>query len=212
MENLTESCIDNKMSENDKSDVAVLANGEEKDSVDKTEVREETSNNEVEQGYTGKLDKYDPSLDILIALRKGRSCIKYLICNYVSYNNLSPQFKTFTTNLDSTIIPKNIHSALECPRWKNVFMEEMKAFENNKTWEICALPKGTKLWDANGCQRDEVVNRILRYVKMTPVKGLMFRKTDRMTMEAYIDLDWARSVVDRKSTFGYIVLLYGAIL
>ena len=35
------------------------------------EVRAGTSNNEAEQGYTGKLDEYNPSLDIPIALRKG---------------------------------------------------------------------------------------------------------------------------------------------
>ncbi|KAA0032563.1 Cysteine-rich RLK (receptor-like protein kinase) 8 [Cucumis melo var. makuwa] len=95
--------------------------------------------------HTRKLDEYDPSLDIPIALRKGtRSCTKHPICNYVSYDNLSPQFRAFTASLDSTIIPKNIYTALECPEWKNVVMEEMKALEKNRTWEICALPKGHK--------------------------------------------------------------------
>ncbi|KAA0051972.1 reverse transcriptase [Cucumis melo var. makuwa] len=32
----------------------------------------------------------------------------------------------------------------ECPEWKNVIMEEMKALEKNNTWEICALPKRHK--------------------------------------------------------------------
>ena len=44
------------------------------------------------------------------------------------------------------------------------------------------------------------VNRILRYLKTTPGKGLMFRKIDRKTIKAYSDSDWARSAVDRKST------------
>ncbi|KAA0050650.1 Cysteine-rich RLK (receptor-like protein kinase) 8 [Cucumis melo var. makuwa] len=64
-------------------------------------------------GHARKLDEYDPSLDIPIALRKA--------------------------SLDSTIIPKNIYTALKCPEWKNVVMEEMKALEKNRTWEICAL-------------------------------------------------------------------------
>ncbi|KAL0560093.1 hypothetical protein IC582_000487 [Cucumis melo] len=145
MENLTKPCTNNTMSENDKSDVAVLENMEEKNRDDETEVRIETSNDEAEQGHTRKLDEYDPSLDIPIALRKGtRSCTKHPICNYVSYDNLSPQFRAFTTSLDSTIIPKNIYTALECPEWKNAVMEEMKALEKNRTWEICALPKGHK--------------------------------------------------------------------
>ncbi|KAL0561520.1 hypothetical protein IC582_001950 [Cucumis melo] len=134
MENPTEPCTNNTMSENDRSDVAVLENMEEKNRNDETEVRIETSNKEVEQGHTRKLDEYDPSLDILIALRKGtRSCTKHPICNYVSYDNLSPQFRAFTASLDSTIIPKNIYTALECLEWKNVVMEEMKVLEKNRT-------------------------------------------------------------------------------
>ncbi|KAA0043032.1 reverse transcriptase [Cucumis melo var. makuwa] len=145
MENPTEPCTNNTMSENDRSDVAVLENMEEKNHGDETEVIIETSNNEAEQGHTRKFDEYDPSLDIPIALRKGtRSCTKHLICNYVSYDNLSPQFRAFIVSLDSTIIPKNIYTALECPEWKIVVMEEMKAIEKNRTWKIYALPKRHK--------------------------------------------------------------------
>ena len=114
MENSTEPCTNNTISENDKSDVVVLESVEEKNSGD--EIETETGSNKAEQGHTGKLDEYDPSLNIPIALRKcTRSCTKHLICNYVSYDNLSPQFRAFTASLDSTIIPKNIYIALECP-------------------------------------------------------------------------------------------------
>ena len=143
MENSTEPCTNNTISENDKSDVVVLESVEEKNSGD--EIETETGSNKAEQGHTGKLDEYDPSLNIPIALRKDtRSCTKHPICNYVSYDNLSPQFRAFIASLDSTIIPKNIYTALECPEWKNDVMEEMKALEKNKTWKICALSKGHK--------------------------------------------------------------------
>ncbi|KAA0035039.1 Retrovirus-related Pol polyprotein from transposon TNT 1-94 [Cucumis melo var. makuwa] len=69
---------------------------------------------------------------------------KHPIYNYVFYDNLSLQFIAFTASLDSTIIPKNIYTALECPEWKNVVMKEMEALEKNRTWEICALLKGHK--------------------------------------------------------------------
>ncbi|KAA0043237.1 hypothetical protein IC582_028919 [Cucumis melo] len=49
----------------------------------------------------------------------------------------------------------------------------------------------------------EAVNRILRYLKTTPGKGLMFKKTDRGAIEAYTNSGYAKSVVDRKSTSGY---------
>ncbi|TYK14395.1 Cysteine-rich RLK (RECEPTOR-like protein kinase) 8 [Cucumis melo var. makuwa] len=118
MENPTKPCTNNTMSENDKYDVAVLENMKEKNHDDETEVGIETSNYEAEQGHTRKLDEYDPSLDIPIALIKA--------------------------SLDSSIIPKNIYIALECPEWKNAVMEEMNALKKNRTWEIFSLPKGHK--------------------------------------------------------------------
>ncbi|KAA0037929.1 Cysteine-rich RLK (receptor-like protein kinase) 8 [Cucumis melo var. makuwa] len=58
----------------------------------------------------------------------------------------------------------------------------------------------------------EAVKRILGYLKTTPGKGLMFRKIDRKTIEAYTDLDWTGSVVDRKSTSSYCIFVWGNLL
>lgn len=118
----------------------------EKGSVDAIEIMAEAAGNEAKRDHLDNLDEYDSSLDIpIVALRKGtRSCTKHSICDYVSYENLSPQFRAFTTNLDSILILKNIHIALECPKWKTVVMKEMRDLEKNKTWELCALPKGHK--------------------------------------------------------------------
>ncbi|KAL0552943.1 hypothetical protein IC582_012078 [Cucumis melo] len=164
---------------------------EEKNRDDETEVRIETSNYEAEQGHTRKLDEYDPSLDIPIALRKGtRSCTKHPICNYVSYDNLSPQFRAFTANLDSTIIPKNIYTALECPEWKNAVMEEMKALEKNRTWEICALPKGHK---TVGC----------KWVFSLKYKadGTLDRHKARVLLSVAVNKDWPLYQLDVKNVF-----------
>ena len=49
----------------------------------------------------------------------------------------------------------------------------------------------------------EAMNRILRYLKKDPEKGLMFKKTIKRTVEVYTDVDWAGSPSDRKSTYGY---------
>ena len=54
-----------------------------------------------------------------------------------------------TASLESTTVPKNIHLALECPKWKVVVMEEMRTLEKNKTWELCALPMGHKTIGCN---------------------------------------------------------------
>ena len=55
----------------------------------------------------------------------------------------------------------------------------------------------------------EAVNRILRYLKATPSKGLRFRKTGRRCVEAYINSNWTRSIFDRKSTLGYCTFVWG---
>ena len=108
-----------------------------KGSNDENEVNAKITENEIREDRSENISKFDPSLNLPIALRKGtRSCNKQSIANYVSYENLSPQFRAFTTSLNSTVIPKDIHIALDCPEWKNVVMEEMRVHEKNKTWEI----------------------------------------------------------------------------
>ncbi|XP_038889073.1 secreted RxLR effector protein 161-like [Benincasa hispida] len=53
------------------------------------------------------------------------------------------------------------------------------------------------------------VECILRYLKGTPSKGLMFKKSGKRTIEAYTDSNWADSVIDRKSTSGYCTFVWG---
>ncbi|KAL6351405.1 hypothetical protein AAG906_035197 [Vitis piasezkii] len=44
------------------------------------------------------------------------------------------------------------------------------------------------------------VMQILRYLKSSPGKGLMFSKNDHLRVEGYTDADWAGNITDRKST------------
>ncbi|KAL0551185.1 hypothetical protein IC582_010271 [Cucumis melo] len=197
MENPTKPCTNNTMSENDKSDVVVLENMEEKNRDDETEVRIETSNDEAEQDHTRKLDEYDPSLDIPIALRKGtRSCTKHPICNYVSYNNLSPQFRAFTESLDSTIISKNIYTTLECPEWKNSVMKEMKALEKNRTWEIYGtLDRHKTRLVTKGFTQTYGIDYSETF---SPVAKL---KTVRVLLSVAVNKDWPLYQLDVKNAF-----------
>ncbi|RVW64346.1 Retrovirus-related Pol polyprotein from transposon RE1 [Vitis vinifera] len=55
----------------------------------------------------------------------------------------------------------------------------------------------------------EAVYRILRYLKMTPGKGLFFRKTENHDTEVYSDADWAGNIIDRRSTSGYCSFVWG---
>ena len=49
----------------------------------------------------------------------------------------------------------------------------------------------------------EVVNRILKYKKMTPGRGLLYEKNDSRKVEIDSDAAWAGDVSDRRSTFAY---------
>ncbi|RVW87157.1 Retrovirus-related Pol polyprotein from transposon TNT 1-94 [Vitis vinifera] len=53
------------------------------------------------------------------------------------------------------------------------------------------------------------VIRILRYLKMTPRKGLFFQRTTNKEIEIFSDADWAGSVTDRRSTSGYCSFVWG---
>ncbi|KAK9006798.1 hypothetical protein V6N11_019129 [Hibiscus sabdariffa] len=61
-----------------------------------------------------------------------------------------PSFRAFTTILDAKKIPKNIHEALQDPRWKKVVEEEISALEKTGTWVITDLPTGKNMWAASG--------------------------------------------------------------
>lgn len=51
--------------------------------------------------------------------------------------------------------------------------------------------------------------RVLRYLKATPGKGILYRRNGTLKLECYTDADWAGAVLDRRSTSGYCTLLGG---
>lgn len=55
----------------------------------------------------------------------------------------------------------------------------------------------------------EATYRILRYLKSSPRKGLLFKKGGQQTIEAYIDAYRAGTMTDGKSTSGYCTYVWG---
>ncbi|RVW94789.1 Retrovirus-related Pol polyprotein from transposon TNT 1-94 [Vitis vinifera] len=58
-------------------------------------------------------------------------------------------------------------------------------------------------------EHQEVVYRILGYLKMTPGKGLFFKRVASHDVEIFSDADWVGSLTDRRSTSGYCTYVWG---
>jgi hypothetical protein len=55
----------------------------------------------------------------------------------------------------------------------------------------------------------EAVTRILKYLKSSPGKGLIFSKNGNLEVKGYTDADWVGNCLDRKSTSGYFTFVGG---
>jgi len=57
-----------------------------------------------------------------------------------------------------------------------------------------------------------LVTRILKYIKKSPGKGLLYGSNNHTRVVCYSDTDWARSPFDRRSTSGYCVSIGGNLI
>lgn len=55
----------------------------------------------------------------------------------------------------------------------------------------------------------DAVNRILRYLKGSLGKGLLFSKNGVSSIEGYTDTDWVGDQTTRKFAFGYFTFFEG---
>ena len=55
----------------------------------------------------------------------------------------------------------------------------------------------------------DAVIRILRYLKSSPGKGLLFSKNGHLRINGYTYADWARNISNRRSTSGYFMFVGG---
>ena len=55
----------------------------------------------------------------------------------------------------------------------------------------------------------EVLEHILKYLKSTPGKELLFKKHNHLNVEGYSDAEWAGSINDKRLTSGYFTFVGG---
>ncbi|KAJ0752905.1 putative RNA-directed DNA polymerase [Helianthus annuus] len=53
----------------------------------------------------------------------------------------------------------------------------------------------------------DIALRLLRYLKQNPGKGVMFRKTDGFDISGFVDSDWGKCTMTRKSVTGFGIFL-----
>ena len=72
-----------------------------------------------------------------------------------------------------------------------------------------AISMVSQFMHSPGPEHFDAAYRILKYLKGTPGKGLLFEKHGHLQVEVYTDADWAGSVIDRRSTSGYCTFVGG---
>ncbi|XP_073262876.1 uncharacterized protein [Populus alba] len=74
---------------------------------------------------------------------------------------------------------------------------------------IMQIKGSTKFMHSPSEEHMKVVTRILRYLKSSLGKGILFKNGDNLKIDGYTDADWAGSIQDRRSTSGYFTFVGG---
>ena len=165
--------------------------------------------------------------ELPIALRKPtRTCVKpipHSITNYLNYEMVSTNYRTFLTTLNQETIPTTIEEACQYPQWKVAIDEEMQALIKNQTWEVVNLEKGIK---PVGCRwvfyskynSDGAIERYkARLIEKgyTQTYGVYYKETFapvaemntvRILISLAVNLNWKLKYYDIKNAFLHGVL------
>ena len=87
---------------------------------------------------------HDPPHDDLylpIALRKGtHACTQYPIAHFVSYECLSPTYRTFDLVMSSELLLYMYHETLQVLEWKATMDLEYRALVHHGRWDLVPRP------------------------------------------------------------------------
>ncbi|CAA7043502.1 unnamed protein product [Microthlaspi erraticum] len=66
--------------------------------------------------------------------------IPYPLANYLSYSELSDDYKAYICSVNLHAEPSSFNQAKKFEEWLQAMNEELMALEKSDTWEICSLP------------------------------------------------------------------------
>lgn len=69
-------------------------------------------------------------------ITKGHSSTKHPMENYLNYEKLKPECRSFLSKLSEYTEPKNFNQASQDERWIQAMKQEIKALEENNTWQV----------------------------------------------------------------------------
>ncbi|KAK8966350.1 hypothetical protein KSP40_PGU010352 [Platanthera guangdongensis] len=93
----------------------------------------------------------------------------------------------------------------------NTLIEENRRIDeyddgDHKDVSLCIL---SRYVHSPRVRHQEVVYRLLRYLKKAPGRGLLFSRNNNLKIEVFIDVDWAECRDDKKSTTEYCSFVGG---
>lgn len=87
--------------------------------------------------------------DFIVPHKTPNSTCLYSLSDVMNYDSLSTTYPSFIAKFSVDIEPKSYAQTAEDPRWVEVMELEIKALEDNHTWEIVTLPTDKR---AIGCK------------------------------------------------------------
>ena len=141
-------------------------------------------------------------LHLPIALRKGtRACTQHPIAHFISYERLSPTYRTFALVVSSESLPHTYHEALRVPEWKVAMDLEYRALVHRGTRDL--VPR---LTDAS------IVTCQWVFTLKYHLDGTVARHKARLVARGFTqahDIDYTKtfSLVVRMNSIGALYLL-----
>ena len=108
-----------------------------------------------------------------MAVSSPQSGTSHPLSSHVSYQHLSPSYKTFCCAISSLVEPTFYYQVMSNPKWQAAMAAEIAALEVNNTWTLTPLPASKK---PIGCKwvykiKYKANGSIERYKAMLMAKG-----------------------------------------